>query len=245
MSSRLGCNTKLHCRHRNSGHPNFLVSTGSPALLSAATCSLWEFHGWSAKVPCTCAGLWQSWLNIGTLVDWFILGQSSSENSLTAVQSSANGDAEGLVLAEPPAQPEPSQILGLFCSSWNGKSFQECVLWEHVFLKVMEKEPWNHINRGETRPNLLKAAKEDRAVPCVGLSVASDLNLVVWSLFISHLVGGIISRWYFPFSRWYYKIKTLAIHILCSLFSIFCFVLLRAPGKNMLNNWKQLSLLTL
>lgn len=29
-------------------------------------------------------------------------------------------------------------------------------------------------------------------MPCVGLSVASDLNLVVWSLFISHSVGGIM-----------------------------------------------------
>ena len=48
--------------------------------------------------------------------------------------------------------------------------------------------------RAETRPNLFKEVKEDRAVPCVGLTVASDLNLAVWSLFISHLVGGITDQ---------------------------------------------------
>lgn len=86
-------------------------------------------------------------------------------------------------------QPKPSQTL-VFCPPWNGKS--SC---GNVFLKVMEKGPSNHINRAETRPNLLKKAKQDRAVPCVGLSVASDLNLAVWSLFIiSHLVGGITDQ---------------------------------------------------
>lgn len=85
-------------------------------------------------------------------------------------------------------QPKPSQTL-VFCPPWNGKS--SC---GNVFLKVMEKGPSSHINRAETRPNVLKKAKQDRAVPCVGLSVASDLNLAVWSLFISHLVGGITDQ---------------------------------------------------
>lgn len=220
MSSRLGCTAKLHCRHRSSWHPNFLGSTGIPALLSTATCSLCEFHVWSAKVLCTCACLWRSWLNIGTVVAaGFIypgpeLPWKFTDCSVELSESRCSRFCSCRASSPAWALTDFGGVL-LFLV-W------KVSLWEHVFLKVMEKGRSYHINRGETRPNLLKEAKEDRAVPCVGLSVASDLNLVVWSLFISHLVGGITRRWYFPFSRWYYKIKTLAIHILCSLLSMFC-----------------------
>lgn len=90
-------------------------------------------------------------------------------------------------------QPSLSPHRLWWCSALHGMEShsRRVSLWKRVILKVMEKGPSNHINRAETRPNLFEKAKEDRAMPCVGLSVASDLNLVVWSLFISHLVGGI------------------------------------------------------
>lgn len=43
----------------------------------------------------------------------------------------------------------------------------------------------------ELRQDPICLQKEDRAVPRVWVMVASDLNLVVWSVIISHLVGGV------------------------------------------------------
>lgn len=206
MPSRLGCTAELHCRHRSSWHPNFQVSTGSPALLSAATCSLCEFHVWSAKLLLTCACLWQSCLNIGTVVAvgfiypgpellWKFAACSVELSKSTCWRSCF------CRASSPPRALTDSGGVLLFLE-WKAS------LWEHVFLKVMEKRPSNHINRGETRPNLLKEAKEYRAVPCVGLCCLWPEPCCVVPI-------------YFPFSRWYYKIKTGHPNLVQPVFNVF------------------------
>lgn len=96
-------------------------------------------------------------------------------------------------------------------------------LCEYAFFKVVEKGPSNHINSpAELREDPICLKKEKR-LPCVVLTVSPDLNLVVWSLLISHLVGGNArSKLWQPLSY--------AASFMC------CFVLLGAPRKNMLSN---------
>lgn len=98
----------------------------------------------------------------------------------------------------PPSQsPEHSLTnnsynLLLLCSSVESQA-RSMSLHKCAFLKVVEMGASDHIaDPVELRQDPICLRKERKIELCrVWLMVASDLNLVVWSVIISHLVGGV------------------------------------------------------
>lgn len=157
---------------------------------------------------------------------------SKSENSDTEVQSSQQIKMLNCLIGRS-FQPSQSPEHSVSSSSYRLVVillFSGVPLWICIFKGCGKGavRSYQQSCRAETRPICLKKGRQCHAMCGAYHCLWPEPCCVVSTCFL--------------FSRWYHKIGALATLILRSLFVMCCFVLLGTTRKNMLSNWKQLSL---